>query len=134
MGIVRLDGRDAARIDRGAGASTRGGVEWICTGSVADESCRTVVRNRGHGSREAGLRHEEAPSNAAEDLREVFVRRHETASTLIITNRPTQDWVSSSATFRPRRAILDRSLAHATIVPLTGKSYRLRQRTSTTDA
>ena len=31
-------------------------------------------------------------SNAAEDLLEVFVRRHETASTLITTNRPTQDW------------------------------------------
>jgi hypothetical protein len=30
-------------------------------------------------------------------------------------------------------AILDRFLAHATIVPLTGKSYWLRQRTSTTD-
>ena len=29
---------------------------------------------------------------AAEDLLEVFVRRHETASTLITTNRPTQDW------------------------------------------
>jgi len=30
-------------------------------------------------------------------------------------------------------AILDRFLAHATIVPVTGKSYRLRQRASTTD-
>jgi hypothetical protein len=28
---------------------------------------------------------------------------------------------------------LDRFLAHATIVPVTGKSYRLRQRASTTD-
>jgi DNA replication protein DnaC len=41
-------------------------------------------------------------SNAAEDLLEVFVRRHETASTLITTNRPTQDWASSSATSQPR--------------------------------
>ena len=30
-------------------------------------------------------------SNAAEDLLEVFVRRHDTASTPITTNRPTQD-------------------------------------------
>jgi hypothetical protein len=29
-------------------------------------------------------------------------------------------------------AILDRFLAHATIVQVTGKSYRLRQRASTT--
>ena len=31
-------------------------------------------------------------ANAAEDLLEIFVRRHETASTLITTNRPTRDW------------------------------------------
>ena len=30
-------------------------------------------------------------------------------------------------------AILDRFLAHATIVQVTGKRYRLRQRASTTD-
>jgi DNA replication protein DnaC len=30
-------------------------------------------------------------------------------------------------------AILDRLLAHATIVQVTGKRYRLRQRASTTD-
>lgn len=29
---------------------------------------------------------------AAEDLLEVLVRRHETASVVITTNRPTQDW------------------------------------------
>jgi hypothetical protein len=29
--------------------------------------------------------------------------------------------------------ILDRFLAHATILQVTGKSYRLRQRASTTD-
>ena len=31
-------------------------------------------------------------ANAAEDLLEAFVRPHDTASTLITTNRPTQDW------------------------------------------
>ena len=73
-------------------------------------------------------------SNAAEDLLEVFVRRHETASTLITTNRPTQDWGIFLGDVPAATAILDRFLAHASIVPLTGKSYRLRQRSSPTDA
>lgn len=71
-------------------------------------------------------------STAAEDLLEVFVRRHETASTLITTNRPTQDWGVFLGDVPAATAILDRFLAHATIVPMTGKSYRLRQRASAT--
>ena len=52
-------------------------------------------------------------SNAAEDLLEVFVRRHETASTLITTNRPTQDWGLFLGDVPAATAILDRFLAHA---------------------
>ena len=52
-------------------------------------------------------------SNAAEDLLEVFVRRHETASTLITTNRPTQDWGVFLGDVPAATAILDRFLAHA---------------------
>ena len=70
------------------------------------------------------------PHTAAEDLLEVFVRRHETASTLITTNRPTQDWGVFLGDVPAATAILDRFLAHAEIVPMTGKSYRLRQRSS----
>lgn len=71
-------------------------------------------------------------ASAAEDLLEVFVRRHETASTLITTNRPTQDWALFLGDVPAATAILDRFLAHAEIIPLQGKSYRLRQRTGTT--
>ena len=69
-------------------------------------------------------------TTAAEDLLEVFVRRHETASTLITTNRPTQDWGIFLGDVPAATAILDRFLAHAEIVPMTGKSYRLRGRTN----
>ena len=69
-------------------------------------------------------------ATAAEDLLEIFVRRHEAASTLITTNRPTQDWGVFLGDVPAATAILDRFLAHATIVPMTGKSYRLRQRVS----
>lgn len=67
---------------------------------------------------------------AAEDLLEVFVRRHETASTLITTNRPTQDWGVFLGDVPAATAILDRFLAHAEILQLQGKSYRLHQRRS----
>jgi DNA replication protein DnaC len=66
--------------------------------------------------------------NAAEDLLELFVRRHETASTLITTNRPTQDWGVFLGDVPATTAILDRFLEHAEIVPMNGKSYRLGRR------
>jgi DNA replication protein DnaC len=71
-------------------------------------------------------------ATAAEDLLDVFVRRHETASTLITTNRPTQDWGVFLGDVPAATAILDRFLAHATILQMSGKSYRLRLRSSPT--
>lgn len=71
-------------------------------------------------------------ATAAEDLLEVFVRRHETASTLITTNRPTQDWGIFLGDVPAATAILDRFLAHAAIIQMVGKSYRLRLRSSAT--
>ena len=69
-------------------------------------------------------------ATAAEDLLEIFVRRHETASTLITTNRPTQDWGLFLGDVPAATAILDRFLAHAEIVQMPGKSYRLRARST----
>lgn len=65
---------------------------------------------------------------AAEDLLEVFVRRHERASTMITTNRPTEDWGAFLADVPATTAILDRFLEHAEILMMNGKSYRLRRR------
>lgn len=66
---------------------------------------------------------------AAEDLLEVFVRRHETASTLVTTNRPTEDWGTFLGDVPATTAILDRFLAHAEIIRMQGRSYRLEHRT-----
>ncbi|HQN18405.1 MAG TPA: IS21-like element helper ATPase IstB [Syntrophobacteraceae bacterium] len=66
--------------------------------------------------------------SAAEDLLEIFVRRHETGSTLITTNRPTQDWGQFLGDIPAATAILDRFLAHAEIIQMQGKSFRLHQR------
>jgi len=66
--------------------------------------------------------------SAAEDLLEIFVRRHEKASTIVTTNRPTEDWGTFLGDVPAATAILDRFLAHAEIIPMPGKSYRLHQR------
>jgi len=65
---------------------------------------------------------------AAEDLLEVFVRRHEVGSILVTTNRPTEDWGKFLGDTPAATAILDRFLAHAEIVKMDGKSYRLHAR------
>lgn len=66
-------------------------------------------------------------ASAAEDLLEVFVRRHETASTVVTTNRPTQDWGAFLGDVPAATAILDRFLSRAQIIQLQGRSYRLHQ-------
>lgn len=68
------------------------------------------------------------PPHAAEDLLEIFVRRHEKASTIVTTNRPTEDWAKFLGDVPATTAILDRFLAHADILQMQGKSYRLHQR------
>ena len=70
--------------------------------------------------------------SAAEDLLEVFVRRHEKASTVVTTNRPTQDWGAFLGDVPAATAILDRFLSQAEIIQLQGKSYRLHQRAERT--
>jgi DNA replication protein DnaC len=65
---------------------------------------------------------------AAEDLLEIFVRRHGKASTIITTNRPTEDWGVFLGDVPAATAILDRFLEHAEILRMQGKSYRLRGR------
>jgi len=67
-------------------------------------------------------------SAAAEDLLEVFVRRHETASTIVTTNRPTEDWAQFLGDVPAATAILDRFLSRAEIIQMQGRSYRLHQR------
>jgi DNA replication protein DnaC len=66
--------------------------------------------------------------NATEDLLEIFVRRHEMGSIVITTNRPTEDWAKFLGDMPAATAILDRFLAHAEIVKMQGKSYRLHRR------
>lgn len=54
------------------------------------------------------------------------MRRYETRSTMMTSNRPLEDWGKLIGDVPSATAILDRFLHHAEVVTITGKSYRLR--------
>src|SRR5215469_9359767 len=75
------------------------------------------------------------PRRSGEYLFEIVLRRYETRSTLMTSNRPLEDWGKLIGDVPSATAILDRFLHHAEIVQITGKSYRLRnQSTKAKDA
>ena len=56
------------------------------------------------------------------------MRRYETRSTMMTSNRPLEDWGKLIGDVPSATAILDRFLHHAEIITITGRSYRLRNR------
>jgi hypothetical protein len=54
------------------------------------------------------------------------MRRYETKSTMMTSNRPLEDWGKLLGDVPAATAILDRFLHHAEIITITGRSYRLR--------
>src|SRR5207302_9244104 len=71
-----------------------------------------------------GMKH--LPKRYGEYLFEIIMRRYETRSTMMTSNRPLEDWGKLIGDVPSATAILDRFLHHAEIVQITGKSYRLR--------
>lgn len=70
------------------------------------------------------------PKRSGEYLFEIIMRRYETRSTMMTSNRPLEDWGKLIGDVPSATAILDRFLHHAEIIQITGKSYRLRQQTA----
>jgi hypothetical protein len=66
------------------------------------------------------------PKRSGEYLFEIIMRRYETRSTMMTSNRPLEDWGKLLGDVPTATAILDRFLHHAEIVQMTGRSYRLR--------
>jgi DNA replication protein DnaC len=66
------------------------------------------------------------PKRSGEFLFEIIMRRYETRSTMMTSNRPLEDWGKLIGDVPSATAILDRFLHHATVIAITGKSYRLR--------
>jgi DNA replication protein DnaC len=74
------------------------------------------------------------PKRSGEYLFEIIMRRYETRSTIMTSNRPLEDWGKLIGDVPSATAILDRFLHHATIISITGRSYRLRNQSSSADA
>ncbi len=68
------------------------------------------------------------PKRSGEFLFEIVMRRYETRSTIMTTNRPVEDWGKLLGDVPTATAILDRFLHHAEIINVAGDSYRLRDR------
>jgi DNA replication protein DnaC len=67
------------------------------------------------------------PASAAEDLLEIVMRRYERASTLIISNRPLEDWPRMFGDTPAVTPFFDRPMHHSHFIQLRGKSYRLHE-------
>lgn len=65
------------------------------------------------------------PAKSGEYLFEIIMRRHQTRSTIMTSNRPLEEWGKLLGDVPAASAILDRFLHHAHIVKISGKSYRL---------
>jgi DNA replication protein DnaC len=66
------------------------------------------------------------PRRSGEIFFEIIMRRYETRSTMMTSNRPLEDWGKLIGDVPSASAILDRFLHHASILQITGRSYRLR--------
>lgn len=70
------------------------------------------------------------PKRSGEYLFEIIMRRYENRSTMMTSNRPLEDWGKLIGDVPSATAILDRFLHHAEMITVTGKSYRLRNKTT----
>jgi len=68
------------------------------------------------------------PKRSGEYLFEIIMRRYETRSTAMTTNRPIEEWGKLVGDVPAATAILDRFLHHAEIITISGKSYRLKDK------
>ena len=68
------------------------------------------------------------PKRSGEYLFEIIMRRYETKSTMMTSNRPLEDWGKLIGDVPSATAILDRFLHHAEIITITGRSYRLKDK------
>lgn len=74
------------------------------------------------------------PAKSGEYLFEVIMRRYENRSTVMTSNRPIEEWGKLVGDVPSATAILDRFLHHSEIIKITGRSYRLKDRSSSKDS
>ncbi len=64
----------------------------------------------------------ELPARSGEILLEIILRRHESRSTLMTSNRPVEAWGKLLGDVPTAGAILDRLLSRAEIIEMTGRT------------
>lgn len=72
------------------------------------------------------------PAGGGELLLEIILRRHETRSTIMTSNRPVEDWGKLLGDVPTAGAILDRLLHRAELIAITGRSHRLANKPTAT--
>ena len=65
------------------------------------------------------------PNRSGKFLFEIVTRRHELRSTMMISNRPLEEWGKLIGDVPSATAILDRFPHHSIVIQITGRSYRL---------
>ncbi len=66
------------------------------------------------------------PVSGIDDFFEIIRQRYEKASVVITSNRSFEDWGQILGDAVMASAIIDRIVHHATILKITGKSYRVK--------
>lgn len=68
------------------------------------------------------------PPKSGEYFFEIIMRRYETKSTMMTSNRPIEEWGKLIGDVPAATAILDRFLHHAIIFKIKGRSYRMKEK------
>ena len=66
------------------------------------------------------------PPTAAEELREIVMRRYQRTRTFLTANRPVEDWGKLLGDNTTAPAMLDRLLHHGPIVKCSPRSWRAK--------
>jgi len=99
---------------------------------AAQDSARSLDRRLKHYAKQSLLIIDEVgylafDNRNADLLFEVIARRYERKSLVLTTNLSFRDWPTIFPNATCATALIDRIIHHADVIPIEGKSYRLRQ-------
>ncbi len=99
---------------------------------AAQDSARSLDRRLKHYAKQSLLIVDEVgylafDNRNADLLFQVIARRYERKSLVLTTNLPFREWPTIFPNATCATALIDRIIHHADVIPVEGKSYRLRQ-------
>ena len=109
--------RDVRGLDGGVAFNIQRWQRQAATlGSAASQWAARLVEKRGAEALRSIMGLKDLPAKSGEILLEIILRRHETRSTLMTSNRPIEDWGKLLGDVPAASAILDRLLSRADII------------------